>query len=117
VLLGLGPDGYTALLFPGTDAVCEQQRLVVAPWAETFHTYRVTLTLPVLNNAAHVIFLVSGEDKASTLQAVLEGDHAPARFPAQVIRPTHGSLLWLVDRAAASLLQTRYGQVSPGLWR
>jgi 6-phosphogluconolactonase len=114
VLLGLGPDGHTASLFPGTDAVHEQQRLVAAPWVEQFHTYRVTLTPPVLNNAARVIFLVSGEDKASTLQTVLAGDYAPDRLPAQVIRPTQGSLLWLGDQAAASLWRKGDVRVSPG---
>ena len=105
VLLGMGPDGHTASLFPGTGAVHEQTRLVAAPWVEPFQTYRVTLTPPVLNNAACVIFLVSGEDKAETLRTVLEGDYQPDRFPAQTIRPTQGRLLWLVDRAAARLLQ------------
>jgi 6-phosphogluconolactonase len=105
VLLGMGPDGHTASLFPGTDAVHEQTRLVVAPWVEQFHSYRVTLTPPVLNNAACVTFLVSGGDKAATLRAVLEGDYRSDRFPSQAIRPTQGRLLWLVDRAAAGLLR------------
>ncbi len=105
VFLGMGPDGHTASLFPGTEAVHEQTRLVTAVWVEKFKTYRVTLTPPALNSAACVIFLVSGEDKAETLQAVLEGDYQPDRFPAQVIRPTQGKLLWLTDQAAASRLR------------
>ena len=105
VLLGMGPDGHTASLFPGTDALHEPTRLVVAPWVEKFHTYRVTLTLPVLNNAAKGIFLVSGEDKAETLRAVLQGDHQPDSLPAQGVHPTQGTLLWLVDRAAARFLR------------
>jgi 6-phosphogluconolactonase len=105
VLRGMGPDGHTASLFPGTSAVHEQTRLAVAPWVETLKTYRVTLTPPVLNNAACVIFLVSREDKAATLRAVLEGDYQPDRSPSQAIRPTQGRLLWLVDRAAAGLLR------------
>lgn len=70
-----------------------------------FKTYRVTLTPPALNTAACVIFLASGEEKAETLRAVLEGDYQPDRFPAQVIRPTQGKLLWLTDQAAASRLR------------
>jgi 6-phosphogluconolactonase len=106
VLLGMGPDGHTVSLFPWTTAGHAQKRLAVAPWVEKFNTYRVTLTPPVLNNAAAVVFLVSGEDKAETLRAVLEGDYQPNRWPSQVIRPTQGTLLWLVDRAAARLLRT-----------
>jgi len=105
ILLGMGPDGHTASLFPGTAAVREQDALVAAPWVEKFRTYRITLTPPVLNNAACVIFLVSGEEKAETLWAVLDGEYQPERLPAQVVRPTHGRLLWLVDRAAARLLR------------
>jgi len=104
ILLGMGPDGHTASLFPGTDAVREQKKLVTAPWVETFRTYRITLTPPVLNNAASVIFLVSGKEKAETVREVLQGEFQPTRLPAQVIRPTNGRLLWLVDRAAARLL-------------
>ena len=104
VLLGLGPDGHTASLFPGTAALHEQTRLVVANWVEKFNTDRITLTPPVLNNAACIIFLVGGEDKAETLQAVLQGEKQLERFPAQLISPTHGTLLWLVDRPGTRLL-------------
>lgn len=105
VLLGMGPDGHTASLFPGTNVIHEQTRLVAAPWVEKQNTYRVTLTPPVLNNAACIIFLVSGSEKAETLQAVLEGDPESERFPVQIIRPKQGTRLWLVDRAAARLLR------------
>ena len=104
ILLGMGPDGHTASLFPGTAAVQEQTRLVVAPWVEKFNTYRITMTPPVLCNAAHVVFAVAGADKAETLQQVLYGHYQPDLYPSQVVMPTHGSLLWLVDEAAARLL-------------
>jgi 6-phosphogluconolactonase len=104
VLLGMGLDGHTASLFPGTEAVHERQRLVVANWVEQFNTYRITMTFPVLNNAACVIFLVNGGEKAETVRHVLEGDAPPERFPARRVRPTHGRLLWLVEKDAARLL-------------
>ncbi len=104
LLLGMGPDGHTASLFPGTAALHERTRLVVANWVEKFSTDRITLTPPVLNNAARIIFLVGGEEKAETLRAVLQGEQQPERFPAQLISPTQGTLLWLVDRSAARLL-------------
>jgi 6-phosphogluconolactonase len=107
VLLGMGLDGHTASLFPGTEAVHEHQRLVVANWVEQFHAYRITMTFPVLNNAASVIFLVSGGEKAETVHRVLEGEAPPARFPARFVRPTHGRLLWLVDKDAARLLAVK----------
>jgi len=104
VLLGLGPDGHVASLFPGTPALQEREHLVVANWVEKLNAWRITLTLPVLNQAAMVIFLVSGKEKANILREVLES--APAQsYPAQFIRPIDGSLLWLVDREAASLLR------------
>jgi 6-phosphogluconolactonase len=105
VLLGMGSDGHTASLFPGTDAVHERARLVAAPWVEKLGAHRITLTVPVLNAAASAIFLVSGEGKAEALRAVLEGPHRPDRFPAQLVRPRDGRLLFLVDRAAARLLR------------
>ncbi len=103
VLLGMGPDGHTASLFPGTAALHERERLVVANWVAKFNAYRITMTVPVLNQAACVIFLVSGEEKAEMLRAVLCGDRAEL-YPSQLIRPVNGALLWLVDRAAARLL-------------
>ena len=103
-LLGIGPDGHTASLFPETRAVHENRRLVVANWVEKFQTNRITMTAPVLNNADTIVFLVSGRQKAEILQQVLEGDHRPEQLPAQLIRPGQGRLLWLVDQAAASRL-------------
>jgi 6-phosphogluconolactonase len=90
VLLGLGADGHTASLFPGTTALEERQRAVAAVYVERLRAWRVTLTLPVINAARHVLFGVAGTAKAEIVQAVLEG---PAgRFPAQQIRPTAGQL-------------------------
>lgn len=105
VLLGMGADGHTASLFPGTAAVHETNRMVTASWVPKFRSYRVTLTPPVLSNAAAVVFVVSGEEKAETLHAVLEGEWRPEVHPSQAIRPEQGELLWLVDRAAARLLR------------
>lgn len=107
VFLGMGPDGHTASLFPGTDALREQTRLVAAPWVEKFSTYRVTLTAPILNNAGQIIFLIAGSDKAEALREVLQGSYQPHLYPAQLIRPTAGQLLWLVEKTAARLLPAR----------
>lgn len=103
-LLGMGADGHTASLFPGTEALEEQRRLVVAQWVGKFQAFRITLTPPVLNHADNVIFLVSGGDKAEVLREVLRGAYSPKQYPAQLIRPNEGRLLWLVDQAAAALL-------------
>ncbi len=105
VLLGMGPDGHTASLFPGTKALHEQEHLVVCNWVGKFDTERITMTARVLNNAAAVVFLVSGEDKAPALKSVLEGPFEPEQLPAQLIRPVDGRLLWLVDQPAAKLLK------------
>lgn len=105
VLMGIGEDAHTASLFPGSDAVRERSQLVIAPWVSSLGTFRITLTLPVFNRAACALFLVSGEEKAEALRAVLEGDLQPDRFPAQAVRPESGDLVWLVDRAAARLLK------------
>ena len=102
ILLGMGADGHTASLFPGTEALEERERAVVAVYVERLQAWRVTLTLPVINAARQVLFLVTGAAKAEIVQAVLEGPEG--RFPAQQIRPTAGQLTWLVDVAAASRL-------------
>jgi 6-phosphogluconolactonase len=104
ILLGMGTDGHTASLFPETEALHETRRLVVANWVEKFKTYRITLTVPVLNRADLVVFLVSGAEKAEALKEVLQGDYRPDRFPAQLIRPGPEKLLWIVDKAAANCL-------------
>jgi len=106
IFLGLGPDGHTASLFPGTKALQDEKRLVVSNWVGKFYTERITMTAPLLNNAACVVFLVSGKDKALPLKAVLEGRYEPEQLPAQLIRPESGKLIWLLDSAAASLLGT-----------
>jgi len=107
ILLGMGPDGHTASLFPGTAALQEKSRLVVANWVDKLKTSRLSLTLPVLNAAACVAFLVSGTDKAPALHAVLESYAPGEQYPAKLIRPVDGRLIWLVDRAAASQLTGR----------
>jgi len=107
ILLGMGPDGHTASLFPGTAAVEERSKLVVANWVEKLKTYRLSFTLPVLNAARCVTFLVSGTDKATVLQSVLEGDAPGEQYPAKLVRPTDGKLIWLLDRAAASALSKK----------
>jgi 6-phosphogluconolactonase len=104
VLLGMGPDGHTASLFPESSALSEALRLTVACHVEKLNADRITLTAPVFNSAASVIFLVSGEEKAAMLRTVLQGASEPQRFPAQLIHPTAGTLAWLVDSAAAAQL-------------
>lgn len=107
ILLGLGPDGHTASLFPNTAALQEKSKLVVANWVEKFKTHRITFTLPVLNAAHCVAFLVSGTDKADAVRAIFEGDAPGEQFPAKLVHPEDGQLIWLMDRAAASGLSTK----------
>lgn len=109
VLLGMGPDGHTASLFPHTAALHVTNRLVVANRVEKLDSTRLTLTTRALNNAALVAFLVAGPDKAEALAGVLEGPPRPDDLPAQMIVPTHGHTIWLVDQAAAAHLTTLPG--------
>jgi 6-phosphogluconolactonase len=104
VILGMGVEGHTASLFPGSEWIYENTRLVVAVWVEKLNAFRITLTPAVFNQAACVMFLISGEEKAEALKQALEGPRRPELFPVQAIQPVDGSLLWLVDRAAASKL-------------
>lgn len=104
ILLGIGPDGHTASLFPGSPYLGERERAVVAPYVEKLRMSRVTLTPPVLNAGRAVIFLAAGADKAGPLKGVLEQpDGPPAELPARVVHPHPGTLTWLVDQAAAAL--------------
>jgi 6-phosphogluconolactonase len=104
ILLGLGTDGHTASIFPGSEVLNETKRLVAAPWVEKFNAYRITMTLPLLNNGASVVFLVSGAEKAGIVKEVIEG---PKQYPAQFVQPSHGQLLWMLDKDAASSLDPR----------
>jgi 6-phosphogluconolactonase len=103
VFLGMGPDGHTASLFPGTSALEEQTVWVRPNNVERLGMRRLTMTLPLLNAAAHVVFLVAGADKAEALRQVLEGP--PGQLPAQRIRPIDGTLSWFLDEAAARKLR------------
>ena len=104
LLQGMGDDGHTASLFPGTRALREQTRWAVENYVEKLDSWRITLTVPAINNAAHVIVLVDGKNKAPALRAVLRGPSLPETYPAQLIQPSAGDVVWMVDAQAASLL-------------
>lgn len=108
VLLGMGEDGHTASLFPDSPALEERRRWVVAPRVEEAGGSRITLTCPVLANAACIVFLVTGENKAETLKQVLETPERSPRHPAGLIRSRDGELFWYVDRAAARDLSSEF---------
>ena len=104
VLLGMGDEGHTLSLFPGTKALHPGGRLVVRNWVGKLYTERITLTAPVANQARQVIFAVTKADKALALKAVLEGPYEPEQLPSQLIQPESGKVLWLVDADAGSKL-------------
>jgi len=106
ILLGMGEDGHTASLFPGTQAVNEKKHRVVANYAEhstTGKSWRITMTAPFINRSEQVIVLVAGAAKAERLKQVLEGPIEPEKHPIQLIHPGSGKLIWLIDAAAASM--------------
>lgn len=111
VLLGLGDDGHTASLFPGAAVLKEAERWAAAVYLAEAGLYRITLTAPLINQAAVVAFLVAGGAKAGILREVLHGPRDPARLPAQLIQPHHGELRWLADLAAAGPLAQDGGSV------
>jgi 6-phosphogluconolactonase len=105
VFLGMGADGHTASLFPGTTALCAGGGGAVANYVDKLQSWRITLTADAINRARNVIFLVAGADKAPALKEVIQGPRNPKQYPSQLIIPSHGALLWMVDEAAAKLLQ------------
>jgi len=107
VLLGLGEDGHTASLLPGTEVLDEWCRWVCEVYVAEQDLYRVTATALLINQAALVAFLVAGKGKAAILRKALEGSHDPKRLPARMIKPGEGRLLWLADRDAAGLLHEK----------
>ena len=104
ILLGMGENGHTASLFPGTAVLRERERWTAAQYVEVMSAWRVTLTAPLINAARQVAFLVEGAGKAEMLANVLHGPYQPDVWPAQMIRPAAGELHWLVDSAAAARL-------------
>jgi 6-phosphogluconolactonase len=104
VLLGMGDEGHTLSLFPGTKALHTTGRIVVRNWVGKFYTERITLTAEAVNHANRVMFLITRADKAPALKAVLEGPYEPEQLPAQLIQPVSGNALWLIDRDAAKML-------------
>jgi len=106
-LMGLGPDGHTASLFPQTAALHEKQRWVVANWVQKLHTHRITLTAPVLCHAKKVLFLVAGGEKAIALRDVFHGPYHPDQWPAQIFRNCSGQVEWIADQLAARQLPKR----------
>ncbi len=103
IFLGMGPDGHTASLFPGSRALTEKERLVAENYVEKFKAERITFTYPLINNAANVIFLVAGEDKAEVLAEVMQ---QAGKYPCERVKPSNGRLCWVIERGAASRLQT-----------
>jgi 6-phosphogluconolactonase len=104
ILLGMGEDGHTASLFPGSPVIEDTEHLVAAPFVEKLKAHRLTMTFRAINAARSVTFLVAGEAKAEALRAVLESAKDPHRYPSQAVEPASGELVWLVDEAAAKRL-------------
>lgn len=105
IFLGMGPDGHTASLFPGSAALRETTRWVVANWVQKFQTDRVTFTFPVLNSAAEVILFVAGSEKAALLAEILQPDGVE-KYPVQNVKPRNGIKRWMLDASAAAKLET-----------
>lgn len=108
ILLGLGEDGHTASLFPGTPLLHEKSRLIKDVFIDEQQMYRITMTAPLINKSRHIIFLVSGENKSAILEAVLNGPYQPEKYPAQLIKPKKGKVYWYVDDKAATRLQDMF---------
>lgn len=104
ILLGLGDNAHTASLFPFTIVLHEKEPSVKAVFVKEINAFRITLTAPLINQAKHIAFLVYGIEKAEAIHQILEASKDIDKYPAQLIQPTNGSLLWFLDKSAASLL-------------
>ena len=105
VLLGLGDDAHTLSLFPGQPIIHEKKKWVDSFYLAKQNMHRITMTAPIVNKSARIVFLVTGADKAEPLYRILYGQHEPELYPAQLIQPYNGKTYWFVDRAAAAELQ------------
>ena len=102
LLLGIGDDGHTASLFPGTDILKEKKILVKEVWVEQKKSWRISFTLPLINKAAQVIFLVAGKDKAAVIADILNHKKIKPALPAQLIKPVKGTIYWMLDEEATA---------------
>ncbi len=102
LLLGLGDDGHTASLFPGTDVLQEKRKYIREVWVEQKKSWRISFTLPLINNAANIIYLVSGKEKASVMSSIVNREKIKPALPAQLVRPVKGTLFWMLDEEAAA---------------
>ncbi len=107
ILLGLGDNAHTASLFPHTDVLGNQSVSVKAVFLKQQNEYRITMTAPIINQARSIAFFVFGKAKAEAVHHVLESEYDPEQYPAQLIKPKHGKLLWYLDEEAASLLRNK----------
>lgn len=101
----MGTNGHTASLFPHTDILHETSVLVKEVYLKEQRNFRISFTIPLINNAAHIFFLVNGNEKAAMLYTVMKGQYLPVSYPAQYINPKSNNLYWFVDKAAASLIK------------
>jgi 6-phosphogluconolactonase len=119
VQLGMGDDGHTASLFPGTKPISETTMLVAANFVQKLKSWRITLTPVMINQASHIVFIVSGSNKAETLREVIQGAYRPDVYPSQIIHPIAGNLTWLIDEAAGQYLEPnnyRKDNIKKDLW-
>lgn len=99
-LLGMGDDGHTASLFPGTKVLEETKRLVKEVWVDAKQTWRISFTYPLINRSKEIMFLIAGENKASVLKKVLSGRNLKNPYPIQGVQPKKGNIIWMLDEAA-----------------